>query len=115
MEHTSFDPPATFIYRGISVQELGRGAGAVLNRNGEPVNKGNKVENVTKGEFNSAMEKIGRDFESLEDKLDGFMQSSRKEHLELKKDMHDLRGDMKEVLRQLNVKERRLDKLEGGT
>ena len=94
-----------------------------------------------KFELDGVCNRIGRDFENLESKLDTFMESSREEHLklqndvnglmadvcglktdvcelktdvrELKTDMHGLRGDMKEVLRQLDVKERRLDKLEG--
>ena len=63
--------------------------------------------------LNDTCNKIGRDFESLEDKLDTFMESLRKEHLDLKEDMNVLQADMKAVLRQLDVKEKRLDNLEG--
>ena len=52
------------------------------------------VENVTRAELKDAVdtvcEKIGRDFEGLEDKLDTFMESSREEHNRLEKKVDQL-------------------------
>lgn len=70
------------------------------------------MENVTKGEFNSAMEKIGRDFNSLEHKLDHYRSESSREHKAMESRFDNLESDMKEVLRRLDVKEVRMDKME---